>query len=177
MTMRRYETVFVVRPDLGETETKEVAHRLETVVAKEEGTMVKKEEWGIRKLAYDVNHFSKGYYFLFDYVGPARLTNELERYMKISENVLKFLTVKKADHVDMEAIQKEREEEENRREEARRLAALRATPEQVGQEAIEKEDASLAEEEEEEEEEEEGTHEREEETSLEEDEEGDEDES
>jgi small subunit ribosomal protein S6 len=140
MRVRRYETVFVLRPDLDETEMKEVVQKLENVIAREEGTLVKKEHWGIRKLAYTVNHCSKGYYLLFDYVGPTQLIGELERHMKISENVIKFLTIKKADHIDMEAIRKEREEEERRKEEeAMRLASREGPAEEGKQETPEEE--------------------------------------
>ena len=160
MRVRRYETVFVLRPDLDDAETKELAQKLENVVAKEQGSMVKREDWGVRKLAYDINRFSKGYYFLFDYVGPTRLIGELERVMKINENVMRFLTIKKSDHVDMEAIQKEREEAQKRQEEARRVAAWDTRPEEDKQEVSKERKSGLvdegeeAEEEEEEEEEE-----------------------
>ncbi len=123
MRVRRYETVFVLRPDLEEQELRDTVSRFEQVLTRQAGTLIKREDWGIRKLAYDVKRFSKGYYVILDYIGPTTLVSELERNMKINEKVMKFLTVKKADKIDMEAIEKEKLEAARRREEAARRAA------------------------------------------------------
>lgn len=143
MRVRRYETVFVLRPDLEESELRETVEKFESVILRQEGTLIKREDWGIRKLAYDVQRFSKGYYVLLDYVGPTSLIGELERTMKINERVMKFLTVKKADRVDMEAIEKEKAEvEKRRREEAAKRAASREVPREGSPGAEERREAA-----------------------------------
>ena len=130
MRVRRYETVFVLRPDLEESKVEEIISRLEGVITGDEGIIVKREDWGIRRLAYQVNHYPKGHYFLLDYVGPTRLVNELERIIKINEDIMKFLTVKKSDRVNMEEIEKEKEEEERRMKEGEKVAGIDVGPEE-----------------------------------------------
>ena len=134
MRNRRYETVFILSPDLEEGKKKEILDRLDGVVEKGEGIRVKREDWGVRRLAYPVNHHPKGHYYLLDFVGSAQIVAELERHMRMIENVFRFLTVKTEDGVDLEAARKEQAEEKEK-EEAReaaireevREAALRET--------------------------------------------------
>lgn len=128
MRNRRYETVFILPPDLEEGRKREILARLDDVVEKGGGIRVRREDWGVRRLAYTVNRHPKGNYFLLDYVGSAEIVTELERHMRMLENVLRFLTVNTDDRVDLEAARKERAEErekEQAREAERREAALR----------------------------------------------------
>jgi small subunit ribosomal protein S6 len=128
MRNRRYETVFLLPPDLEEGKRKEILDRLDGVVDKGGGIRVKREDWGVRRLAYTVNRHPKGHYYLLDYVGSAQIVAELERHMRMFENVLRFLTVKTDDRVDPEAAKREQAEErekEEAREAERREAALR----------------------------------------------------
>jgi len=128
MRNRRYETVFILPPDLEEGKRKEILDRFDGVVEKGGGIRVKREDWGVRRLAYTVNRHPKGHYYLLDFVGSAQIVAELERHMRMFENVLRFLTVKTDDRVDPEAAKKEQAEErekEEAREAERREAALR----------------------------------------------------
>jgi len=127
MRNRRYETVFILPPDLEEGKRKEILDRLDGVVEKGGGIRVKREDWGVRRLAFTVNRNPKGHYYLLDYVGSAQIVAELERHMRMFENVLRFLTVKTDDRVDPEAAKKE-QAEEREKEEAR--AAERRAAEQ-----------------------------------------------
>ena len=128
MRNRRYETVFILPPDLDEGKSKELHNRLQGVVDKGGGICIKREDWGVRRLAYPVNRSPKGRYHLLDYVGSAQIVTELERHMRMLEDVLRFLTVKTDDGVDLEAAKKEQAEErekEEAREAERREAAAR----------------------------------------------------
>jgi small subunit ribosomal protein S6 len=128
MRNRRYETVFILPPDLEEGRRKEILDRLDGVVEKGGGIRVKREDWGVRRLAYTVNRNPKGHYYLLDYVGSAQIVAELERHMRMLENVLRFLTVKTDDRADPEAAEKEQAEErvkEEAREAERRESAIR----------------------------------------------------
>jgi len=128
MRNRRYETVFILPPDLEEGKRREILERLDDVVEKGGGIRIKREDWGVRRMAYPVNRHPKGVYYLLDYVGSAQIVAELERQMRMLENVLRFLTVKTDDRADPEAARKERAEErekEEAREAERREAALR----------------------------------------------------
>jgi len=122
MRVRRYETVLMLPPDLDEGRTGEILARLEGVVERSGGIIVKKEDWGTRKLAYEIKRHSKGRYILLDLVGQTRIVHELERHIKMIESVMRFLTVKRADEVDMEAVKKE-QVEEREKEKARKAAA------------------------------------------------------
>ena len=101
----------------------EILEKLESIIDKSGGILVKKDDWGLRKLAYEIKRSTKGRYFLLDFAGPADLIVELERRIKIMESILRFLTIKKEDVVDMELIKKEQEEEKER-EAAKKAAAL-----------------------------------------------------
>ena len=118
MRNRRYETVFILPPDLEEGKRKEILDRLDGVVEKGGGIRVKREDWGVRRLAFTVNRHPKGNYYLLDYVGSAQVVAELERHLRMFENVLRFLTVKTDDRVDPETAKKE-QAEEREKEEAR----------------------------------------------------------
>jgi len=128
MRIRRYETVFMVPADLDEAKIQDILNRLDAVLERTSGVLVRREDWGVRKLAYEINRHTKGRYFLMDFVGEPKIILELERNIKMIESILRFLTVKKADEVDMEGIRKEQEEEKEK-EEARKASALQRAEE------------------------------------------------
>lgn len=105
--MRRYETILIADVNLSNDEHQVLVERYKTVITDSKGIIVKTEEWGKRKLAYEINKQSRGNYVLIDYVSNTGAISELERNLKIDDKVLKFLTVKKNDSVDMQEIEKE----------------------------------------------------------------------
>ncbi len=105
--MRRYETIFIVPADLLEDETNALIDRYRSLFIKNKGIVVKVEKWGKRKLAYEIKKQIRGFYVLMDLVSEHAAVTELERNFKIDDKILKFLTVKKADQVDLAAIEKE----------------------------------------------------------------------
>jgi len=121
MRIRRYETVFILEPDLEESRRQEILGRLDGIIQKGGGILVKRDDWGVRKLAYDIRRFSKGHYFLYDFAGPNRTVSEVERHLKMFEAVMRFLTVKQEERVSLEDMEKLRAEEQAK-EEARRMA-------------------------------------------------------
>jgi len=122
MRLRRYEIVIMLPPDLEDVTRREILARLDGVIEGAEGILIKREDWGNRKLAYEVKRYSKGHYYLMDFAGSTAIVPELERHIKMMEKVLRFLTVKKDDRVDVEAVKKEQSEE--REKEAAREAAM-----------------------------------------------------
>ncbi|MBI5569510.1 MAG: 30S ribosomal protein S6 [Desulfomonile tiedjei] len=102
--MRRYETVVILSPDLADDDIRNFSDRYTQVVKSHGGEIIKIEDWGIKRLAYLVKKKDKGRYVLFDYVGVPALIFELERQFKISEEVMKFLSVKLDPEVDLEAF-------------------------------------------------------------------------
>jgi small subunit ribosomal protein S6 len=94
LNVRAYEVIYILRPDLEEEATKELVDRLSAVITANGGEELKVNEWGKRKLAYEIEKLNEGYYVLLNFNGEAETVSELERNMKISENVIRFLTVK-----------------------------------------------------------------------------------
>jgi small subunit ribosomal protein S6 len=102
--MRHYETIFIVNPTLADETCREVIDRFRSVIEKQKGVVVKVEEWGQQRLAYELKKFDKGFYVLLNYCAGSGATSELERELKLDDRILKYQTVKLADDVDPEAL-------------------------------------------------------------------------
>ncbi len=102
--MRRYESVVILEPDLAEDDIRNFADRYSEVIKSYGGEVIKVDDWGIKRLAYLVKRREKGRYLFFDFAGNPALIEELERQFKISEEVMKFLSVKLDSDVDLEAV-------------------------------------------------------------------------
>ncbi|MGH7843580.1 MAG: 30S ribosomal protein S6 [Candidatus Binatia bacterium] len=89
----RYETVFVLHPEQA-PRAKEFIERFRKIVEGLGGVMAYMEEWGIRELAYRIQKQNKGYYTLLQYTAPPKAVAELDRNLKISEGVIRHLTVR-----------------------------------------------------------------------------------
>jgi small subunit ribosomal protein S6 len=92
--MTCYETLFVVKPTLTDEETAVAIAKIKDILTKEDAELVATNDMGMRKLAYPVEKNDRGYYTVLFYKAEGTLINELERNLKISEDVIKFLTVK-----------------------------------------------------------------------------------
>jgi small subunit ribosomal protein S6 len=102
MQLRKYESFFIVDPDLPEDVYQGVAQKFRGVVESGGGTVLTYAPWGKKKLAYPVKKKSYGYYVLMEFASGPDLIAELERTMRIDERVLKFITVKLDDEFDPE---------------------------------------------------------------------------
>lgn len=105
--MRRYETILIADTNLSNDELNSLIARYKAIITELKGVIVKIEEWGKRKLAYEIKKQSRGSYVLIDFAGKSEIVDELERNLKIDDKILKFLTVKKSESVDLEEIEKE----------------------------------------------------------------------
>lgn len=92
--MRIYEELFIVRPDASEEEIDAVIGQLENAVSTQGGAVDKTDKWGVRKLAYRVQKRTEGYYVLMQFSAPAEAVKEVERRLRVSDDVLKYLTVR-----------------------------------------------------------------------------------
>lgn len=110
--MKRYETIYIANPNLDPESLQEVVTKFSDLIEKLKGAVVKINEWGKRKLAYEVKKFDKGYYVLLDFCGLPGAVRELERNMKLDDRILKYLTVKIDEDVDVEYLMKEEREKE-----------------------------------------------------------------
>ena len=91
---RVYEVVFIVDPDTPEEETKRLTDNLQGIVTDQGGTVVKSEVMGRRQLAYQIGRKNEGIYVLFEIEGTGGEIAELERRMRVSDQVLRYLTVR-----------------------------------------------------------------------------------
>ena len=96
--MNRYETVFILTPVLSEEQAKEAVKVYEDFVKKNGGSIKHKEFWGLKKLAYQIQKKSTGFYSLMEYEAPGDLIQNLEVEFKRDERVMRFLTVKMEKH-------------------------------------------------------------------------------
>ncbi|MHB8202244.1 MAG: 30S ribosomal protein S6 [Desulfomonilaceae bacterium] len=109
--MRRYEALIVLDPDMADDEVKALTERFSGTIKDHSGEIIKIEDWGTKKLAYLVRKKDKGRYILFDFVSGPELINELERQFKITEDVMKYLSVKLDDEVDLDAFKAKAQKE------------------------------------------------------------------
>jgi small subunit ribosomal protein S6 len=105
--MRRYETIFIVRPNVAEDEIEAVINKTSSIIEGDGGTIIKIDKWGLKKLAYLIKKETQGYYVHIDYAAIPASVSELERIFRIDDKVLKYLTVKLDDSCDPEAIKEE----------------------------------------------------------------------
>jgi small subunit ribosomal protein S6 len=91
---RRYETMIVLRTDLQEAGVKEQAERVRKLLETQGAIVGAIHEWGLRELAYAIQKERRGYYVLVEYTGPATAVAELERTLKLSDFVLRFVSIR-----------------------------------------------------------------------------------
>ena len=92
-TVTLYETLFVVHPEKG-PRMKEFIEKFKKVIEGQSGTVAHVEEWGSRDLAYRIEKQSKGHYTLMRYNASGRAVEELERNLKLTDGILRYLTVR-----------------------------------------------------------------------------------
>jgi small subunit ribosomal protein S6 len=110
--MRRYDLIFIVQPELNEEEVKGLTEKYLQIITAQKGIIIKTEDWGKRRLAYDINKQSKGNYIMVDFYGPGSMIKEIERNLKIDDKILKFLSIKTRDPFNPESLEEERKKEQ-----------------------------------------------------------------
>src|SRR5205807_3847483 len=108
--MALYEHLLIARQDISAQQVDALATHLKTIVEGEGGKVEKQEYWGLRSLAYRIKKNRKGHYVLLNINAPAKAVQELERQLKINEDVLRSLTVK-VDQFEQSSSNKRRERE------------------------------------------------------------------
>jgi small subunit ribosomal protein S6 len=107
---RTYELMFIVRPDMTEEDLDKLISTLQSVIPTSGGSLVKIEKMGKRRLAYTVRRFHDGIYVLLVIEGGGPVIHELERRLRVSEPVIKFLTVRvDEEHKRLDKIKKLRD--------------------------------------------------------------------
>ena len=105
--MRRYETIIIIDPDLSAEDREPVLARVKDVIAQQDGYLAFIDDWGTRKLAYEIKKKARGYYVRFDFCGTAAVVDEIERFFRIDDRVLKYMTVLLDKIAEIEKIKEE----------------------------------------------------------------------
>ena len=92
--MRVYEELFILKPDAPDEEVEAYIEQMKQIIVTGKGTVDKVDNWGIRKLAYRVAKFAEGRYILIQFTSNPDLVHEVERRMRVSDQVIKFITVR-----------------------------------------------------------------------------------
>jgi small subunit ribosomal protein S6 len=91
---RTYEILFIADPNLGEPEVDALAAQVQGFVEKDGGRLQKMEKWGKKRLAYDVRRHREGYYVLLVVEGTGAMVKEVERRIKVTDGIIRYLTVR-----------------------------------------------------------------------------------
>jgi len=93
--MRHYETGVIIAPNLSDEEIEQQIRQMTELIASMKGQLLREERWGKRKLAYPIKKFTDGYYLFLDYEAEPEVPAELERRFRQSDQILRYMTVKK----------------------------------------------------------------------------------
>ncbi len=101
--MRQFETLLLLSPELSADSREAILAALVAVLEREGGKLVEMDQWGMRDLAYPVHKLMRGFYVRLVYDAPPKLVAELERNIRITDGLFKFLTVKLAERAGEDA--------------------------------------------------------------------------
>ncbi len=108
--MRRYETIFITHPDLSEEDQNQLLERIRTLMTNLKAEIIRLDDWGQKRLSYEIRKNNRGHYFLMDYVAAPEVVREWERNLRLNDRILKFQTVKLSDEVTPEAARSLKEQ-------------------------------------------------------------------
>lgn len=92
--MAFYETVFISRQDLGDAQVKDLTDMASKIITDQGGKILKVEQWGLKTLAYKINKSRKGHYTLIESDAPGAAIIELERILRLNEDVMRYMTIR-----------------------------------------------------------------------------------
>lgn len=108
--MNHYETIFIVDPDTQDTDQESIFEKTKELIAND-GTLIMFDDWGTRKLAYEIKKKMQGRYVRLDYCGNGELVDAIERLFRLDYRILKFMTILLDNDVDPETLIIEEEPE------------------------------------------------------------------
>ena len=103
--MPLYETVFIARQDMTPAQVDELAANCATIIKEGQGKVVKTDNWGLKTMAYKIQKNKKGYYVLMNIDAPAPAVLEMERQIRLNEDVLRYMTIRADEFIDNNADQ------------------------------------------------------------------------
>ena len=110
-SQREYETIFILAPDSDSDQIKQINERVRGVVEDGKGRLLRVENWGKRKLAFEIRKHARGIYLYWRYLSPPPLVAEIERNLRMLDPVIRYMTVKIDDSVDPNARPSDMDEE------------------------------------------------------------------
>ena len=102
--MRRYETIVIVDPDLSDEGRGPVFDRIKDIIPQQGGALIDIEDWGSKRLAYEIKKKQRGFYSRVDYCGTGAVVDEMERFFRIDDRVMKYMTIVLDENADPEAL-------------------------------------------------------------------------
>lgn len=108
--MNLYELMFIQNPDLGEEDQGKLFTRFKNTIDKNGGEIIRIDDMGIRGLAYKIQKKPRGHYFLSYLEGPGSMIPEIERFLRIDENIMRFVVVKLDKHTNRADLEPKTEE-------------------------------------------------------------------
>ena len=117
--MPLYEHVFISRQDLSNTQAEALIEEFSTVLSENGGSVVQQEYWGVKTMAYKVNKNRKGHYAFLKTDAPSAAVQEMERLMRLNEDVMRVLTIKVDGHEEGPSVQMQKRDDRGERRERR----------------------------------------------------------
>ncbi len=102
--MKRYETIVIIDPDLSKEAEAPIFERLHDLIPQYDGFLIETDDWGTKKLAYDIKKKNRGHYVRLDFCGDGALIQEMERFFRIDDKVMKFMTILLDGNADLDVI-------------------------------------------------------------------------
>ena len=99
-TQREYETIFILTPNADSDQIRDINGRIRRIIEGENGSLVRVENWGKRKLAYQIRNNSRGIYMYWRYLSPPPLVAEVERNLRMLDPVIRYMTIKLDENID-----------------------------------------------------------------------------
>ena len=96
--MPYYENVFIARQDVSDVQVNGLIENFEKIITNAGGSIAKRENWGLRTMAYKIKKNRKGHYVLLNIDAPAPALHEMERQMRINEDILRYMTIRVDEH-------------------------------------------------------------------------------
>jgi len=117
--MALYEHVFISRQDLSNAQAESLVEHFGTVLADNGGKVVESEYWGVKTMAYKINKNRKGHYAFLKTDAPSDAVQEMERLMRLHDDVMRVLTIKVEEHAEGPSVQMQKRDERDGRRERR----------------------------------------------------------
>ncbi|WP_316861258.1 30S ribosomal protein S6 [uncultured Cohaesibacter sp.] len=113
--MALYEHVFLARQDISQQQVEALIEQYKTLISEYEGSVGKVEYWGLKTIAYRINKNRKAHYVLMNIDAPSAAVNEMERQMRINEDVMRFMTIRVEEHEEEQSAMMQKRDRDDRR--------------------------------------------------------------